>query len=322
MEEKIYELAVIGGGPGGIGSAVEAIALGLKNVVLFEKGEGLNTTIRKFYKDNKRVDKDYKGQQIELNGTIRFTDGTKETTLELFDELQKANNIHTRFKTEVESIAQNGEYFEIYANDGSKTIAKCIVISIGKMGQPNKPSYAIPSEIRAKVNFNANSVLDGEKLLIVGGGNSAVEYAVELCNTNPTTLNYRRSEFSRINETNAENLQNALKNGLKSKFGVDIVGIEADNDKVKVNFTDNSSETFDRVIYAIGGVSPIDFLKKCKIALDENGVPVVNENQESSRRGIFVAGDILFKNGGSIAAALNHGFQIAAKIAARLGAKK
>ncbi|MDR2151803.1 MAG: NAD(P)-binding domain-containing protein, partial [Helicobacteraceae bacterium] len=40
---KIYDLAVIGGGPAGIASAVEASALGLKDIVLFEKGANHST---------------------------------------------------------------------------------------------------------------------------------------------------------------------------------------------------------------------------------------------------------------------------------------
>ena len=95
--KEIYDIAIIGGGPGGIGSAVESVILGIKDVILFEKGENHSTTIRKFYKENKRVDKDYKGQKVELNGNIYFCDGTKESTLDLFDEI-KGDNYYRAFK--------------------------------------------------------------------------------------------------------------------------------------------------------------------------------------------------------------------------------
>ncbi|EES89960.1 NAD(P)-binding domain-containing protein [Helicobacter canadensis] len=317
--KEIYDIAIIGGGPGGIGSAVESVILGIKDVILFEKGENHSTTIRKFYKDNKRVDKDYKGQKVELNGNIYFCDGTKESTLDLFDEIIAENNFEAQFQTEVESITKEGEYFLIHTTQNTSVKAKFIIISIGKMGQPNKPSYSIPSTIRSVVNFNANSCKNGEKILVVGGGNSAVEYACILSETNPVTLNYRRTEFARINDTNQENLNACLKAGkITPKLGIDIASLEDENGKPKVNFTDGTSETFDRIVYAIGGMAPIDFLKKCNLALDENGVPLIDENHQSSINKIYIAGDILYKNGGSIAAALNHGFHIVQEIKKRL----
>lgn len=316
---KIYNIAIIGGGPGGIAAAVESVALGIDDVILLEKGENHSTTIRKFYKDNKRVDKDYKGQKVDLNGNIYFVDGTKETTLDLFDKILATNNIDVRFKNEVDNVKPEGDIFKIRTTSGDEISARYVVISIGKMGVPNKPSYPIPLEIRNRVFFNANSINQNEKVLIVGGGNSAVEYAYFLAEKNDATLNYRRSEFSRINETNKEMLDKSIESGkLKTKLGIDITSLESENGLPKVNFTDGSSEVFDKIVYAIGGVAPIDFLKKCNLELDSSGVPIVNQSCESSIKNIFVAGDLLFKSGGSIAYALNNGFDIVTEINKRI----
>lgn len=317
--KEMYDIAIVGGGPGGIASAVESLILGIKDVILFEKGEGHSTTIRKFYKDNKRVDKDYKGKKIELNGNIYFCDGTKESTLDLFDKIIQENGVEAKFQTEVESIRKENDYFVIHTANNQSFNAKFIIISIGKMGQPNKPSYTIPSTIKNVVNFNANSCVDGENILVVGGGNSAVEYACVLSETNPVTLNYRRREFARINAVNQENLTQCFNDGkVTPKLGIDIVSLEDENGKVKVNFSDDTNAVFDRVVYAIGGMAPIDFLRKCGIDLDTDGVPVTDANHHSSVDGIYIAGDILYKNGGSIAAALNHGFHIVQEIKAKL----
>ncbi|WP_273213634.1 NAD(P)-binding domain-containing protein [Helicobacter rodentium] len=318
--KEIYDIAIIGGGPGGIASAVESMILGIKDVVLFEKGEGHSTTIRKFYKDKKRVDKDYKGQKVELNGNIYFCDGTKESTLDLFDKIIQENGFEAQFQTEVESIEKQGNYFVVHTAKNTTIKAKFIIISIGKMGQPNKPSYPIPTSIKNLVNFNANSCVDGEKILVVGGGNSAVEYACVLSESNPVTLNYRRKEFSRINETNQESLSVCFENGkIEPKLGVDIQSLEDKEGKVRVNFTDNTSAIYDRVVYAIGGMAPVDFLCKCGVELDADGVPLIDDKHQSSIQGVYIAGDILYKNGGSIAAALNHGFDIVQEIKRRLG---
>lgn len=316
---KIYNIAIIGGGPGGIAAAVESVICKIDDVILCEKGENHSTTIRKFYKDNKRVDKDYRGKKVDLNGNIYFMDGTKESTLDLFDKILATNNIDVRFRSEIESVSKDGEIFTLHSNSGDEIKARFVVISIGKMGVPNKPSYAIPLEIKNKVFFNANSINHNEKVLIVGGGNSAVEYAYFLSEKNDATINYRRNEFSRINDTNKELLFKAIDSGkLKAKLGIDITSLEAQDGKPKVNFTDGSSETYDKIVYAIGGVAPIDFLKKCNLELDSAGVPIVSPSCESSVKNLFVAGDLLFKSGGSIASALNNGFDIVNEIYKRI----
>ena len=179
------------------------------------------------------------------------------------------------------------------------------------MGQPNKPSYPFPSSMRKRINFNANDAQGTEKILVVGGGNSAVEYAYDLAqniqNSGSVTLNYRRTEFARINDTNAMQLKETITKGvLQTKLGIDILSLEDDSGIVGVNFSDGSKESYERVIYAIGGASPVDFLKKCGIQTDEKGVPTSSNLWESNVKNIFVAGDIALKTGGSIAADIEY----------------
>jgi len=84
-----------------------------------------------------------------------------------------------------------------------------VVVAIGRMGKPNKPNYKIPPSIRQKVNFNLDNWTQGEKIVVVGGGDSALEYAIDLCDDNTGTLNYRRTEFARANPTNGQNITDA-----------------------------------------------------------------------------------------------------------------
>lgn len=322
-ENTTYKLAIIGAGPGGIGASIEAKLAGIDSLILFEKTATHNATLNKFYKDGKRVDRDYKGDKIELNGAIDFSDSNKEATLEMFGGLLSKHNINVAYQNDIESIVANTEGeandFTINTSGGKSYQAQAVIIAIGKMGQPNKPSYKIPSSILRQVNYNANSVQEGEKLLIVGGGNSAVEYACEFAKSNDTTLNYRRSEFARINDTNAKELESTIASGkLKTKLGIDIESLSDENNKINAHFTDGSVEEFDRAIYAIGGSSPVDFLKKCHIDLDENSLPIVDENLQSSVKGVFVIGDILFKSGASIACALSQAQKVIAHIAPKL----
>ncbi len=308
--QQIYDLVIIGGGPGGIGAAVEAKVLGIESILMIEKGENHSQTIRKFYKDNKRVDKDYKGQVVELLGNVDFSDGTKESTLNYFDSLLDNDEIDTAFNAEVESIKKVDDEFHIVtARAGYK--AKNVIVAIGTMGKPNKPDYKIPPSIKERVNFNLDKCSQGEKLLLVGGGNSAAEYAIELSKTNTVTLNYRQAKFSRLNDINEKILLEF--NGqekLRLRLGTDIVSLENEDGLVKVEFTDGYYTIYDRVIYAIGGTTPVDFIKKCGITLDENDKPEFDENYETKVKGLYLGGDIAVKSGGSIAMALNHAHHI------------
>ena len=308
--QEIYDMIIIGGGPGGIGAAVESKELGLKRILMIEKGDNHSQTIRKFYKDNKRVDKDYKGQVIKLAGNVDFKDGTKESTLNYFDELLDSGEIDTAFNSEVEKIKKDDELFQVITSSAGY-VSKNVIIAIGTMGRPNKPSYKIPPSLKQRVNFNLDKCSSTEKLLLVGGGNSACEYAIELSKTNTVTLNYRRDKFTRLNEVN-ENMIYEY-NGqekLRLRMAMDVVSLENESGLVKVNFTDGYHTIYDRVIYAIGGTTPVDFLKLCGITFDENNKAEFDENFESKTKGLYLAGDIAVQSGGSIAIALNHAHHI------------
>ncbi|MBN1839528.1 MAG: NAD(P)-binding domain-containing protein [Campylobacterales bacterium] len=312
--QQIYDVAIIGGGPGGIGAAVEAKVFGIKNILMIEKGNNHSQTIRKFYKDNKRVDKNYKGQEVKLEGTIDFRDGTKESTLNYFDSLLDKGEIDTAFNSEVESITKIEDEFRIVTSKAGY-IAKYVIVAIGTMGKPNKPDYTLPISLKERINFNLDKCSQNEKILLVGGGNSAVEYALELSKTNNVTLNYRKESFSRLNDINLKMIQEY--NGqekLRLRLGMDIVSIENENGLPKVHFTDGYDTVYDRVIYAIGGTTPIDFLKKCGITFNEENKAEFDENYETKTQGLYLAGDIAVKSGGSIAIALNHAYHIVSHI--------
>lgn len=307
--QQVYDVIIIGSGPGGVGAAIEAKVLGLDKILIIEKGDNHSQTIRKFYKDNKRVDKDYQGQEVEIKGNVQFLDGTKESTLDYFDQLIDNEEIDVVFNREVEKVERQEDLFAVTTSKAGY-LAKNVIIAIGRMGKPNKPSYKIPPSIKQKVNFNLERCTHGEKILVVGGGDSAAEYAVYLAKENIVTLNYRKNAFSRLNSINSKELADA--NGeehLRLRLGCNILSLENENGSVKVNYDDGYSVTYDRVIYAIGGTTPVDFLKKCNVELDENKQPIIDDNFETNNRGLYIVGDLAVDSGGSIAIALNHAFR-------------
>jgi thioredoxin reductase (NADPH) len=179
------------------------------------------------------------------------------------------------------------------------------------MGKPNKPDYKIPGPIKKQVVFTLDSCSENEKIMVVGGGDSAVEYAVELCDKNDVTICYRRENFRRANPTNQADIAEALeKKCVRALMGVDILGLEEDNGRVKVLLSEGENESYDRVVYAIGGTTPSAFLTSSGIGI-EDGKPVHDDNYETNIKDLYVAGDITQESGGSIALGLNHGFAIA-----------
>lgn len=315
--ENLYDIAIVGGGPGGIASAVEASMFGMNKILFIEKGANHSQTIRQYYKDAKRVDKDWKGQTTDIRGNVKFFDGTKESTLDYFETLLDDDKIDTMFSTEVSGVAKSGEVFDISTSNG-KYKATNVIIAIGRMGKPNKPSYKIPRSIRSVVNFSPHDCRGHEKILVVGGGDTAVEYACHLSKNNVVTLSYRRDEFARINDINREMITRYDQEEiLRVRYGTDIESIDNDHDgKIKVNYTNGFHTVYDRIIYALGGTTPVDFLRSCNIGLNENGEPILRDTYETTVEGLYMVGDIVLNSGGSIAMAINHAHDVLSKIVA------
>ncbi|MFT7823788.1 MAG: NAD(P)-binding domain-containing protein [Sulfurimonas sp.] len=318
--KNLYDLIIVGGGPGGIASAVEGSIFGMKRILFIEKGDNHSQTIRQYYKDAKRVDKDWQGQTVEIEGNVAFFDGTKESTLEYFESLLDHDAIDTIFECEVDRVLKEEDgMFSVVTPQGN-FISKNVIVSIGRMGKPNKPSYKIPPSLKKVVNFNPYDCRGHEKILVVGGGDSAVEYACQLSCDNDVTLSYRRESFARINDINQEMIERYdQEEKLRVRYGIDIDAIENEDGKVRVNYSNGFHTIYDRVIYALGGTTPVDFFRKSNMELDEHDIPRFNEKYETSVKGLYIAGDIVYKSGGSIAMAINHAYHILQDITGEKG---
>ncbi len=325
---KIFDLVVIGAGPGGISAAVEAQLAGVdkEKVLILEKSDAHNETVRKFYKHGKRVDVDWNGIKAEFHGHLTFTQGSKEEYIKQFDEIIEKYNLKVVYNHHVYAAHKKEDgIFEIESNHELGVIkSRKVVVAIGVMGKPNKPGYKFPPKIRPRLNFNLDKVCPGEKVMIVGGGDTAGEYAYGLVDMNlecDVTLNYRKSEITRMNPTNKEIVERYIKEGkINSRLGVDVENVEATEDgKVKVNFKDGSSEVFDRVVYALGGTTPTEFLQNCGIEMADKWTAKHDPKTfETNVEGMYVIGDVV-QGAQSIAVAINHGYYAALDIAKKLG---
>ena len=330
--DKVFDIAIVGAGPGGVASVIEAKLAGIDKVICLEKADNHHDMIRKFYKPGKRVDKDWQGKKFEFIGNVTFEECSKEEYLEQMDKKIKDNKVEDKFKYNhhVYGVEKNSDgIFEIGADHELGVIqAKKVIVAIGRMGKPNKPAYKFPPKIRPRLNFNLDKVKPGEKVLVVGGGDTAGEYAYGLVDMDigcDVTLNYRRAEITRMNPTNKEIVERYFKEGkIHPKLGVDIEKVEPVEDdevtppRVKVFYKDGTTEIFDRVVYALGGTSPVDFLKNCGINLNEWGEPEHNpETMETNVEGLYTIGDVVTSQG-SIALAFNHAYQAIQDIAKKI----
>lgn len=316
---NLYDIIIVGGGPGGIAAAVEASIFGMKSVLFIEKGDNHSQTIRQYYKDSKRVDKDWQGQTVDIEGNVEFYDGTKESTLEYFEELLDNEAIDTLFNCEVDRVSKDDELFTVVTPQGYFQ-SQNVIVSIGRMGKPNKPSYKTPVSLKKLVNYNPYECRGHEKILVVGGGDSAIEYACQLSTINNITLAYRRDSFSKINDINQEMVERYdQEERLRVRYSIDIDSLENEEGKVRVNYNNGFHTVYDRVIYALGGTTPVDFFMKSDMELDDNSMPVINDKYETSVDGLYIAGDIVYKNGGSIAMAINHAYEILKDITGKDG---
>jgi len=299
---------VVGAGPAGISMAVEGVQAGIQRVVVLEKGQEHSWAIRKFYPDQKPVTANFKGQEAICHGVMCIIDTTKAGVLSYLDQAIADHHIDVRYGETVHKIEPlEGGGFVVETGTRRFQTQVC-VIAIGILGKPNKPAYAIPGALKARVHFDVTShkITDSD-VLVVGGGDSASEYVQYLHELgNRVTLSYRRAAFERMNAINRDSLEALAGKGEVSLLrSSDITGLADDGGRVRAQFVDGQARVFDHVVYALGGTTPDNFLRAIGIEFS-GAAPTVGEGYETSIPGLFLIGDLSAgKKGGSIISAFN-----------------
>jgi thioredoxin reductase (NADPH) len=313
------KMVVIGSGPAGIATAVEAKEAKIASVVILERKGHACDTVVSLYHEGKRVDPVYRKLKLEPTGKLSFDTEPREAFLKRVSGIIEKWDLDIRYRSEAQKIVQSGGKFHIFGSAGMELETPIVVVAIGKFGKPIRPSYPIPGEIKDRVYFSIpKTPVTGKRVLVIGGGDSAAETACFLSGGNQVTLSYRRAEFFRLNEINACNVDDcACKGAVTLMMGTDIEGLEASGDAVRVHFKDCKDLDYDAVFYCLGGMTPRVFLEGIGVEFDDNR-PVVDEYGETNIARLFLAGDLLVKKG-SIMAAFNSGKQIVDGILSRYG---
>lgn len=312
----MHDLIIIGAGPGGIALAAEASASGIdpSQILILEKGSTHNSAIRQLYPNQKLTTANYKGFAARCEGLLCVNDMTKPETLEFFDRVISDYRINIQFNAEVYGMkrleGEGGACFRIETSQDAYE-SKVLACAIGIFGRPNKPKeYRLPPSLKEKLLFDmTSSQIQNEAVLVVGGGDTAAEYVQYLPEqVNHVTLSYRKSDFTRLNQQN-----HAALLAMEERREVEIlrsstikeITDEAGRPRITFNEPEHSARVFDRVIFALGGTTPTNFLHTLGIAFNADG-PVFDEAGATNVAGLYLIGDLVVgKKGGSIITAFN-----------------
>ena len=314
----MMDIIVIGGGPAGVSLGVEARQAGIDHVVILEKGDGHNHTIRRLYTEGKRIDAVWKGVAAKAEGVLELDAGDRESYLARMDDTIERYKLDIRYSSEVSSIrlVEDGSF--VVTSGGVPLSSAAVVIAIGVMGRPNKPDYKIPASLRACVHFELPAERPtGKRLLVVGGGDSASEAVQYLAQGNSVVLSYRGAEFRRMNAINRGSLEDLTSAGRAELWKpTSIVAVEATDDglcRIRLDEPTHDGAEFDGVYYCLGGASPTHFLQAVGLEFKSKYPDVNEETLETEIPGLYLAGDLAHQGKGSITTALNSGYRIVRK---------
>jgi thioredoxin reductase/Pyruvate/2-oxoacid:ferredoxin oxidoreductase delta subunit len=259
-----FDLIIIGAGPAGISGALTAKKHGLNFLILEQDtlGGTVFTFPRKKIVMTSPMD-------LPLYGKIKLFETTKSELLDLWQSVLGKNNITVKENSKVESILSDEGIFRIKTIKGEEFTAISILLSIGRRGTPRKLN--IPGETKEKVAYRLlepEEIL-GKNIIVVGGGDSAVESALLLSDHNHVILSYRQEVFNRIKPANNSALNKAMSEGkLEVKLGSNLVSIEEDSILLATGKEGEATKYANDLVYIFaGGELPTQFLEKAGVKI-------------------------------------------------------
>lgn len=263
VSSEVLDLVIVGAGPAGISAALKAREQGLSYVVL-EKEAGLGGTILSYPRRKLVLTRP---SELPLHGRMHKEEYTKEDLVELLEEILARHCLDIVFGAEVRNVSKTGRTFNVQSVAGAYQ-ARCVVLALGRRGSPRK--LGVPGEECSKVMYQLRDAESyrGEKILCVGGGDSAVEAAIGLGRQpgNTVTISYRKDNFYRIKKKNQDRLAKLVRRGkvrplMSSRvleIGPKTVRLEADGREV---ILEN-----DYVLIFIGSEPPYPLLHNAGVA--------------------------------------------------------
>jgi thioredoxin reductase/ferredoxin len=265
--DTAVDVVIVGSGPGGLSAALTCIQKGLTYVVL-EKEQQIASTIARYPKGKLVMAEPYDTQNLSL---LPVFDSAKEQLIPIWRELLDRVGVRVRQGESVESVqrAPDGA-FDIRTTVGAYR-AQRVVLSIGTRGKPR--TLQVPGENLPKV-FSLLEDPDewrGRAVLVVGGGDSAVEAALALSDAGAKVMiSYRGKGFNRAAPKNKQAIeQYAAEGRIKAKLGSQV--LQFDPESVTLALGDGSQKRYpnEAAFVLIGADPPVQWLEKMGVRFVE-----------------------------------------------------
>ncbi len=271
------DVAIVGSGPAGLSAGLEAQRLGLSYVVL-ERGT-LADSIRKYPRHKLLLAEPVK---MPLYGDLWIADASKESLLAVWEAIVARTGLAIQTGQEVKAIEPTSGLFRIATLDRTYH-ARRVVLALGRRGTPRR--LGVPGEELAKVVYDIveMEVFAGRRVLVVGGGDSAVESAVGLGRQTGTqvSLSYRSDSFKRVKSRNRTKLDESVAAGrVGLLLSSEVREIRADS--VLLEMEGRTLELpNDDVIIRIGGDPPFEFLKRLGVQIVTKKIRITATQSEA-----------------------------------------
>ena len=281
---ETVDVLIVGAGPAGFAATLAAVECGLTYRTIDQDDVG--GTVRKYPRRKLTLTGEL---SLPLYGKIERHEFLKEELIELWEDISREFELQIESGVRFEGIQRRTSadgVEEIVASTSTGEIpCRTVLLALGRRGTPRR--LGVPGEDLEKVLYQLVDAASytGEQLLVVGGGDSAVEAATGLANQpgNFVTLSYRRENFFRLRRRNLERIEQYAKEGkIRLFLNSDVARIEEDT--VTLRCREDGVETTtlvknDYVFILAGGEPPFALLKSAGIQFG-GGV----ENPEHGRQ--------------------------------------
>jgi thioredoxin reductase/Pyruvate/2-oxoacid:ferredoxin oxidoreductase delta subunit len=258
------DILIVGAGPAGFSASLGAMQHKLRYKTLEQDSFG--GTVFQFPRGKIVMTAPV---ELPIVGQIKLKETTKEHLLGMWQDIEKKTQVQINYMERVEAITPDGNGFVVKSNrDTYKT--RSVLLAIGRRGTPRK--LGVPGEDQPKVVYRLIDPAQYQNMhvLVVGGGDSAIEAATTISDEPGTTvtLSYRSEAFSRVKEKNRQRVKECEESGrLKVMLKSQIQRI--DPDKVVIKWEEEVLELpNEAVIICAGGILPTGFLKEIGIQVD------------------------------------------------------
>lgn len=273
--QAMFDIIIVGAGPAGIAGCLTAKKHGLRYLLLEQ--DSLGGTVFTFPRKKIVMTSP---MDLPLYGKIKLFETSKTELLELWQKVFAKNDITLTENCKVESIELSDGILNVRTVRGDHYTAASVLLAIGRRGTPRKLN--IPGETKEKVAYRLlePEEIKNKHVMVVGGGDSAIESALLLADHNHVILSYRGEVFNRIKPQNSMSLNKAVAEGkLEVKMNSNLVSIEDDSVTLNTKECPGGIKLINDLVYIFaGGELPTQFLEKAGVTITKKFGEIVRKH--------------------------------------------